>query len=296
MKLGFLTDYNQEIVNFAGIDPSFNCLEISGPPMEWIGDSDQAQDARLSALNLLSKNGLTISSFLIQWPSIRTRKSNLMDELDRMKQIMDVCKIMDNAIMAGAGPLGYDPEISLEDNVGRYKEVYSPIADLAEKRGIKVAFENWPGDRGVGPFGDGASLAVTPETWGLMFEAVPSPVMGLELDPSHLIWQKIDPHLALDEFAERVHIIHAKDTEIFDGRIKRDGIFRRSSRGWGHWGRYRLPGFAHFDWQKLFIMCYERQIECPIIIEHEDQVYSGERRLEGLSQSGKFLRNCLLQA
>ena len=106
IKLGFLTDYNQEIVKFAGIDPSFNCLEISGPPMEWIGDNDQAQDARLSALNLLSKNGLTISSFLIQWPSIRTRKSNLMDELDRMKQIMDVCKIMDNAIMAGAGPLG----------------------------------------------------------------------------------------------------------------------------------------------------------------------------------------------
>ena len=119
MKLGFLTDYNQEIVKFAGIDPSFNCLEISGPPMEWIGDNDQAQDARLSALNLLSKNGLTISSFLIQWPSIRTRKSDLTDELDRIEKIMDVCKVMDNAIMAGAGPLGYDPEISLEGNVAR---------------------------------------------------------------------------------------------------------------------------------------------------------------------------------
>jgi len=32
---------------------------------------------------------------------------------------MDVCKVMDNAIMAGAGPLGYDPEISLEGNVAR---------------------------------------------------------------------------------------------------------------------------------------------------------------------------------
>ena len=63
MKLGFLTDYNQEIVKFAGIDPSFNCLEISGPPMEWIGDNDQAQDARLSALNLLSKK--RINYFLI---------------------------------------------------------------------------------------------------------------------------------------------------------------------------------------------------------------------------------------
>ena len=60
-----------------------------------------------------------------------------MDELDRMKQIMDVCKIMDNAIMAGAGPLGYDPEISLEDNVGHYKEVYSPIADLAENEELR---------------------------------------------------------------------------------------------------------------------------------------------------------------
>ena len=143
MKLGFLTDYSQETVEFAGIDPSFDCLEISGPPMEWIGDTNQAKATRSSALNLLRKNGLTISSFLIQWPSIRTRKSDLMYELNLMKQIMDVCKIMDNAIIAGAGPLGYDPEISLEDNVARYKEVYSPIADLAEKRGIKLAFENW---------------------------------------------------------------------------------------------------------------------------------------------------------
>ena len=296
MKLGFLTNYSQEIVRFASADPSFNCLEISGPPMEWTGDTDQAQAARLGALNLLRENGLTVSSFLIQWPSIRTSKDDLTGELGRLGQIMDVCKVMDNAIMAGAGPLGYDPEISLEGNVARYKEIYSPVADLAESKGIKVAFENWPGDRRSGPFGDGASLAVTPEIWGLMFEAVPSSVMGLELDPSHLIWQKIDAHAALNEFADRVHIIHAKDTEIFDSRVKHDGIFRRSSSGWGHWGRYRLPGFAHFDWQKLLAMCHERQIECPVVIEHEDPVFSGDRRLEGFTRSGKFLKNCLLQA
>ena len=191
MKLGFLTPYSEEIVQFAGDDPNFECLEFSGPPAEWVGDTDEANAARESALKLLNTNGLSISSFLTNWPSIRTSSAELPAYLDHFSKVFDVCQAMgDNVVLTGAGPMGYDPSIGLEDNVARYKEVYTPIGNLAEAKGVLIGFENWPG--GGGPFSDGGNLSVTPEAWGLMFEAVPSKAIGLEFDPSHLIWQGID--------------------------------------------------------------------------------------------------------
>ena len=287
MKLGFLTGYSEEIVKFAGADVSFDCLEISGPPDEWIGDTDEAHAAREKAKTLLGENGLTVASFLIGWPSIRTSSQDLPAQLDRLSQIMDVCNEMDGAVLAGAGPMGYDPSISLEDNVARYKEVYSHVAELAEEKGVLIGFENWPGGRG--PFGEGGNLAVTPEAWGLIFDAVPSKQIGLEFDPSHLIWQWIDVCAAFDEFSDRVYVLHAKDTEIFEDRVRRSGVFRR-----GGWWRYRLPGFANFDWHRLFATAHERGFDGSVVIEHEDPVFSGDRRLEGFHRCGRFLKGCIL--
>ena len=287
MKLGFLTPYSEEIVEFAGADASFDCLEISGPPSEWIGDTDEAHSARESAKASLAQHGLTVASFLIGWPSIRTSKVDLPAQLEHLGKVMDVCNHMGAAALAGAGPMGYDPGAGLEDNVACYKEVYSHVAELAEEKGVKIAFENWPGGRG--PFGQGGNLAVTPEAWELMFDAVPSEQVGLEFDPSHLIWQSIDVFAALDRFSDRINVLHAKDTEIFEGRRRWTGVFRR-----GGWWRYRLPGFADFDWHKLFAMLHERGFDGPVVIEHEDPVFDGNRRLEGFHRCGVFLRRCIL--
>jgi sugar phosphate isomerase/epimerase len=287
MKLGFLTGYSEEIVRFAGADESFDCLEISGPPEEWIGDTDDAHATREKAKAHLAENGLTVASFLTSWPSIRTSSDELPAQLEHLGKVMDVCNDMGGAILTGAGPLGYEPSISLEENVARYAAVYSRVAELAEEKGVVIAFENWPG--GGGPFSDGGNIAVTPEAWALMFEAVPSKQIGLEFDPSHLIWQWIDVFAALDEFSERVYVLHAKDTEIFDERLKRTGVFRRRA-----WWRYRLPGFARFDWHGLFARLHERGFDGPVVIEHEDPVFSGDRRLEGFHRCGRFLRGCIL--
>jgi sugar phosphate isomerase/epimerase len=282
-----LTGYSAEIVEFAAKDPSFECLEISGPPKEWIGDTDSAYQARGNAKRLLESVGLSVASFLTGWPSIRTLKEELPAQLDHLGKVMDVCNAMGGAILTGAGPMGYDPGVSLEDNIARYKEVYSRVAELAEKKGVKLAFENWPGGRG--PFGEGGNLAVTPEAWGLMFEATPSKKIGLEFDPSHLIWQWVDVFAALEGFAGRVYALHAKDTEIFEARARRSGVFRRGGRR-----RYRLPGFASFDWRRLFARLHERGFDGPVIIEHEDPVFSGDRRLEGFHRCGVFLKQCIL--
>ena len=286
MRLGFLTRYSEDMVKFAGDDESFECLEINGPPDEWIGNSAKAKSSRNKAKALLDENGLTIASFLyLNFPRIDASGRELSKHLNYLEQLMDTCNDMDVAFMTGAGPMGYDPSVSLEENVARYKKVYSRVAKLAEDNGVKIAFENWPG---AGPFADGANLSVTPEAWGLMFDAVPSTQIGLEFDPSHLLWQSIDPFAAFDEFFDRVYVLHAKDTEIFEDRVKRSGVF-----GSGWW-RYRLPGFANFDWRRFFAMAHERGYEDAVIIEHEDEVFDGDRRLEGFHRCGQFLKGCIL--
>ena len=286
MKLGFLARYSEEMVEFAGDDESFECLEIFGPPDEWIGKSAKAKSSRSKAKALLDENELTIASFLyVNFPRLETLGRELSKQLNLLEQLMDACNEMDVAVVTGPGPMGYDPSVSLEKNVERYKKVYSQVAKVAEDNGVKIAFENWPG---AGPFAEGASLSITPEAWGLMFDAVPSKQIGLEFDSSHLLWQWIDPFAAFDEFCDRVYVLHAKDTEIFENRVKRDGVFGKD------WWRYRLPGFAKFDWHRLFAMAHERGYKDAVIIEHEDPVFDGDRRQEGFHRCGQFLKGCIL--
>lgn len=282
MKLGFLTPFSKEAVKLAADGP-FDCLEIRAPK-EWIGDTDEANKAREDAKKLLEQHNVFIASIMSPLPSLRTSKEDMKGQLENMAALMDICKDMGGAVYTGAGPSGYDISKSLEDNVASYKEVYAPVADLAAEKGIRVAFENWPGRRA---FGDGGNLPITPHAWELMFNALPAEFIGLEFDPSHLMWQWIDPYQAARDFADRMFMVHLKDTEIFYDRLKRIG---NHARGW--W-RYRLPGFGELDWHKFFTILYEAGYAGNMVIEHEDPVFSGDRRSEGFLLCGNFLRKVM---
>ncbi|MBM3242149.1 sugar phosphate isomerase/epimerase [Candidatus Poribacteria bacterium] len=282
MKLGFLAGFSEDIVKFAGDGP-FECLEV-GIPGEWVGDSSAAGVAREKAKALLDKHGIIIASFQVPMPSIRTSKEELQEQLARLSQIIDVASFMGGAVLTGAGPRGYDPSKNLANNVAMFKEVYAPIAELLTKKGAKMGFENWPAGR---PFSDNASLAATPESWEAMFAAVDAESLGLEFDPSHLIWQWVDPYQAARDFAKKIKMVHLKDTEINNDRLSKVG-----TQG-GGWWRYRLPGFGCLDWWKFFAILNEEGYKGNAVIEHEDPVFSGERHLEGLTISGRYLRQLI---
>lgn len=60
----------------------------------------------------------------------------------------------------------------------------------------------------------------------MLFERVPSDNLGLNLDPSHLVWQFIDYVKVAKEFAKKVFHTHAKDTEIMYDKLSEVGIYR----------------------------------------------------------------------
>lgn len=93
------------------------------------------------------------------------------------------------------------------------------------------SLDEWPG---------GTNLASSPAVWDELFTIVPSERFGLNLDPSHLVWQQIDHERVVRDYASRILHVHAKDMEI-----DRDGLYRNGvlSLGMG-WQIPRLPASA----------------------------------------------------
>ncbi len=165
------------------------------------------------------------------------------------------------------------------DNLRIFTEVYTPLAEFAGEHGVRIAFET------AGRGGPEGNLAHSPELWDAMFEAVPSPALGLSLDPSHLVWLHI-PNISdvIREFGSRIYHFDGKDVEILRSRLARQGIL-----GSGWW-RYRLPGVGELDWRDIFSALVEVGYDGVIAIENEDPIFPGR---EAVAWSAAYLRGLL---
>lgn len=171
------------------------------------------------------------------------------------------------------------PSNHVAENLARFVEVYGPIAEHAETRGVRIAFET------AGRGGGEGNIAHNPELWAAMFEAVPSPALGLSFDPSHLLWLGIgDIPGLIREFGERIYHVDGKDAEIVRDRLQRQGILGSS------WWRYRLPGNGELDWSGIVAALRGIGYDGTITIEQEDDLDPG---YEAVARSARFLREVL---
>ena len=166
--------------------------------------------------------------------------------------------------------------INLDKALNEYKKVFEDLVKFAEDRGVKIAIENCP----MG----GWNLAFSPSMWNVLFELIPTDHLGLNFDPSHLVWQFIDYIKAIRDFRNKIFHVHAKDTEILYDKLADGGIY---SRGW--W-RYRIPGWGEIDWRVLISTLLESGYDFVLSIEHEDPIFSP---LDGLILASKYLNSLL---
>ena len=160
-----------------------------------------------------------------------------------------------------------------------WREVYPEIVAHAESIGVHIAVEPYPGPAPQYP-----SLGCCPEMWRAMFNAIPSPNLGLCFDPSHMVRMGIDYLRALREFGGRVRHVHAKDCEILPEGVYEFGYMgqslgRRYRFGEGWW-RYAIPGFGEVDWARFLARLEEVGYQGIVSIELEDDRYSGTEALE----------------
>lgn len=176
---------------------------------------------------------------------------------------------------------GFNADLDWAGNVQFFADRFGPVTEMAEKRGLRVACENWMGIRTRLPFRP-LNMGGCPDTWDEWFRAVPSRALGLEFDPSHLYWQGIDHIRALKEYAERLYHVHAKDTEMLPEARYRGGINAT-------YYRFRIPGYGEINWPQFISALDEIGYKGGVAIEHEDRVYWGERFDEGLVRSRQVL-------
>ena len=154
---------------------------------------------------------------------------------------------------------------------------------FAKAHGVRVAFEMHPG-----------FCVYNPETL-LRLRAAVGDVLGANLDPSHLIWQGIDPVAAVRELKGAIYHVHAKDTKIDKYNTAKNGVLDTKhysdelNRAWV----FRTVGYGNGEeYWRAFIsnlqLCgYDRAIS----IEHEDSFMSID---EGLKKAVDFLKEIVI--
>ena len=166
--------------------------------------------------------------------------------------------------------LGGDRTLNVDENWTRAQDIFAPIVKHAEDAGVTLCFENCPMIFSHDEWPGGHNIAYSPKIWRRIFEEWGDAV-GMNFDPSHLIWQFIDQTRFIKEFGSRFGHVHAKDV-----MIDRDGLYENGTMSVGMgWQIPRLCGLGDVDWSDFFSGLYRAGYDGPVIIEHEDRLFEG---------------------
>lgn len=181
--------------------------------------------------------------------------------------------------------IGRDPARSIDAQWDDMIGVWKPIVAHAERAGVKIGIEHCPMLFSNDEWPGGKNLAISPAVWRKLFATFPGPTLGLNLDPSHLVWQFIDAPRAIREFASRIYHVHAKDA-----RIDHDKLYELGVTGL-MWHTPKLPGMGDVNWGAFFSALTDTGYNGPVCVEVEDRAYerSLADRKRSLLQSRRFL-------
>lgn len=183
-----------------------------------------------------------------------------------------------------------DPQLPRKENFTYMVDSFAQLIPILEESQGRIAIEGWPGP---------GALCCTPEVYRAFFEEIPSKVMGINYDPSHLVRQGIDPVRFLEEFGERVYHVHGKDTEILPEGLYEFGheqpaTFAERIPYGAHAWRYTIPGHGIVPWVKVFRLLQGHGYSGCVSVELEDGNFYrlAEAEQLGIVQGARFLEGC----
>ena len=279
MKIGLLVRYCEEDLALLARHGFGSCEllvapgDVLDPAKASSGTIDRARDdlaARGIEISAIGHYGNNLD------PDVKKRQANSR----HLQRLLKLCTRMDVDTLCTFA--GRDPGKDIADNIPMFKRVFTPLAKRAEDAGLRIGFENCPMFHWF-PF-RGINIAYCPRAWDAMFDAVPSPALGLEYDPSHLICMLIDPLETIHRYGDRIVHVHAKDAELIDRELRVNGLLEPGSL------RHRMPGMGDVDWPKVVSALRENGYHGNLDIEgRHDPVYQGEHEEEGLVIAMKTL-------
>jgi sugar phosphate isomerase/epimerase len=298
MQLGFVSAIFgelpfEDVLAFAGAE-GYQCVEVmcwpsGGPDRKYGGvthiDVEGISQAKADDIRALcEKHGVAISALGYYSNQLSADEEEAKRAQEHLKKVIDAAPLLGLSNVNSF--IGAHTKLPLEDNLKRFAEVWPDLIRYAEERGIKIGIENCPMlFPNTWPFG--MNLARTPAIWRRMFEIIPSPNFGLNIDPSHLVMQLIDPIEPIKEFGPRIFHAHAKDMRIDRDRLQDIGSLDLPL------GRAtaKLPGLGDVNWGKWVGALADAHYNGAICVEVEDEAYT--ETLEGRQRSLRISRNVL---
>lgn len=281
LKLGFvsaiLADYSFEnVVDFAA-NNDFKCVEI----MCWPGDSaDARRYAGVTHIDVENMDIKHINNYLNQkkisisglgyYPNpldADPKKSEFY--IEHIKKIIRACNQLGVPVMNTF--IGRNQALNMQDNLELFKLLWKPIIETAEQEGIKIGIENCPMFFTNDEWPGGKNLAISPAVWDRMFETFPTPLFGLNYDPSHMIFQMMDEIRPIYQYKDRLHHVHIKDVKVYKDKLDRVGILANPLE----YHSPKLPGLGDVNWRAFFAALTDVRYRGPVVIEVEDKAYEG---------------------
>ena len=287
MRLGFLTapfpdTPLTEVADWASAN-GFESLEIAcwpratGSARRYAGTShidvtDLSQSRATEIVDEISGKGLAISGLGYYPNPMHPDRETRERAIAHMKLVIEAAGRMGvsffNTFMGGDASKTQDA--NWETAVGLWPEIVSH----AQQHGVKVTIENCPMIFSADEWPAGHNIAWSPYIWRRIIEQWGGKV-GLNYDPSHLVWLMIDQERFIREFGP--HILHVQAKDVM---IDRDGLYERGTLSSGiGWQVPRLPGLGDADWGRIFAALYRAGYDGDVAIEHEDHDFEGTDEL-----------------
>lgn len=166
----------------------------------------------------------------------------------------------------------------VEEGFAYFAKMWNPILDVFDECGVKFALEVHP-----------TEIAFDTITAKRALEAIGNrKAFGFNFDPSHLLWQMVDPAAFIREFPDRIYHVHMKDAALqLNGRtgiLSSHLSFGHQDRGWD----FRSLGHGDANFEEIIRALNHAGYTGPLSVEWED---SGMERDHGAKEACEFVKS-----
>ena len=166
----------------------------------------------------------------------------------------------------------------IENGYQKIVDLWTPVFDEFDRCNIKFALEVHP-----------TEIAYDYYSTVKLFEVFDRrPTLGINFDPSHLVWQGMEPHVFISDFPDRIYHVHMKDAAVtLDGRSGIIGShlpFGDLRRGWN----FRSLGHGDVHFEEIIRHLNAIGYGGPLSVEWED---NGMDREFGAAESVEFVNS-----
>ncbi|MCX6090291.1 MAG: sugar phosphate isomerase/epimerase [Candidatus Atribacteria bacterium] len=166
----------------------------------------------------------------------------------------------------------------------QFVERWGKVLDRFASYGVKFAHEPHPNELvyDIGTAQRSVELMKEKKAWGFNY------------DPANLVYLGIDVVNFIQALGSKIYHVHAKDGEIVEHNVKRDGLiptgpWTRIDRGF----RFRIPGWGSVPWKRVITELALVGYDYVLSYEHEDVTMSRE---EGATKTIEFLKPLIIRA